>query len=60
MDFNKVNVNCKDPLAYQHTNKRFRYGDIPKENLTKKYKSLKVPPPPKLNENKIFQFSGKK
>lgn len=54
MDQKKVNANCADPMAYKQTNKRFRYGDIPRENQKKKYSPLRVPPPPKLNEKKIF------
>jgi len=54
MDLYKVNANCADPLVAKQTNKRFRYGDIPKENQKKKYSPLRVPPPPKLNEKKIF------
>jgi hypothetical protein len=54
MDLYKVNAECKDPMSYKQTNKRFRYGDIPKENQKKKYSPLRVPPPPKLNEKNIF------
>lgn len=59
MDQHKVNVECKDPMTYNHTNKRKRYGDIPRENLKNKYKPLKLPPKPKLDENKIFNFTQK-
>lgn len=54
MDLHKVNAICKDPMLHKQTNKRFRYGDIPRENQKKKYKPFQVPKPPKLNEKKIF------
>ena len=54
MDQKKINVECSDPMSYKHTNKRVRYGDIPKENQKKKYKPLEIPKPPKLDEKKIF------
>ncbi len=59
MDQNKINAECKDPMGYKHTNKRKRYGDIPREHLKDKYKGLKIPPKPKLDESKIFNFTGK-
>ena len=54
-----VNVECKDPLSFKKTNKRRRYGDIPKEIQKKKYKPLKVKPPPKLKETDVFDFTQK-
>jgi hypothetical protein len=59
MNQDQVNVECKDPMSYKHTNKRKRYGDIPREYLKDKYKPLKIPPKPKLDEKKIFNFTGK-
>jgi len=59
MDQHKVNTECKDPMVYRKTNKRRRYGDIPKEFQKKKYKPLKLPPKPKLKETDIFAFNQK-
>lgn len=62
MDLHKTNVECKDPMAYKQalSNKRKRYGDLEREHLKTKYKHLQVPPPPKIDEKKIFEFSKKK
>ncbi len=54
MDQKKINVECSDPMGFKNSNKRYRYGDIPKENQKKKYKPFQVPKPPKLDEKKIF------
>ena len=54
-----VNVECKDPMGFKKTNRRRRYGDIPKEFQKKKYKPLTPKPPPKIKETDIFNFTQK-
>ena len=60
MDQHKINIECKDPMSFKNTNKRYRYGDIPKEFQKQKYKPFKLPPKPKLKEKDIFDFTQKK